>query len=79
MFYLLRKKGNTELFYSSIEQAHSVLQSIAILDNGELHLHQGGWDGYALSTVYKKDGDPLLDAVAFVRRARVNDVGNFRG
>ncbi len=79
MFYLLRKKDNSEMFYSSIEQAHSVLQSIAILDQGDVHLHQGGWNGYALSTVYRKGGDPLLDAVAFVRRARVNDVGNFRG
>ena len=51
-------------------EAHRRLKAFASANHLDVHVHEGGWAGYAQSTAYVVGGDMLLDAVAYVRKTR---------
>lgn len=68
--YLVIEKtesGQTSLRSLTLLKAHVHLGRIAEKHNLEVVVHEGRWVPSARSIAYTKDGDPLLNLVAYVK------------
>ena len=55
----------------TLEEAHAMLEAFAKREKLVVHIHEGGWEGNALSSAYPVDGDMMLDAYAVVRKGEL--------